>query len=128
MPATCSDEATDHHVRAFTAAGTDVAIQGLRLRGSVFIDGSCTRHPVKDLCRASFAVVMVNSGGIPVISVLAPVWSHLPQTPQAAEYCAYAGAASFFLYRQGVLPHSGCFFPRHILKYLQQRIEDRVQR
>ena len=75
-----------------TAAGTQVSLASLQLRGNIFVDGSCTRHPVNDLNRASFSVVMVNSVAQPVLRIQAPIWAHLPQSPQAAEYCAMAAA------------------------------------
>ncbi len=77
---------------ACTAAGTQVSLGSLQLRGHVFVDGSCTRHPVSDLNRASFSVVMVNSLAQPVLSIKAPIWAHLPQSPQVAEYRAMAAA------------------------------------
>ena len=93
-------------VRAATAAGTGVPTSNLQLRGSVYVDGSCTRHPIRDLSRAGFSVVMCNSKGGEVISVTAPVWAHLPQTPQASEYCAVAGAVQ--LAGPNAVIHSDC--------------------
>ena len=93
VPRPLSATGSDRGIRAHTAAGTAVSTASLRLRGHVFIDGSCTRTPIRELNRAAFSVVMVNPSGKAVIKVAAPVWAHLPQTPQAAEYCAYAAAA-----------------------------------
>ena len=81
-----------HGIVAFTAAGTQVSLGSLQPRGNIFVDGSCTRHPVRDLNRASFSVVMVNSLAQAVLRIQSPIWAHLPQSPQAAEYCALAAA------------------------------------
>jgi len=60
------------------------------LWGKIFIDGSCTSHSVPELRRASWSIVEVNDQGEAVKIVRGPVWDPLPQTPQAAEYCALA--------------------------------------
>ena len=93
-------------VNAVTASGTRVPTDNLQLRGAVYVNGSCTRHPIREMSRASFAVVMCNSRGEEVISVTAPVWANLPQTPQASEYCA-AAAAIELIGPQAVV-HSDC--------------------
>eukprot|EP00959_Pyramimonas_sp_CCMP1952_P113904 2381821-Pyramimonas_sp.AAC.1 len=51
--------------------------------GNVFIDGSCFRHPIRELSRAANSVVMVDDTGDSMCEFRAPVWC--PQTPQSAE-------------------------------------------
>ena len=61
----------------------------LQLEGDLFWDGSCTRHPIKDLCRASWGVVSLDKEGKVFECLAGPVWSVFQQTPQAAEYVGY---------------------------------------
>eukprot|EP00959_Pyramimonas_sp_CCMP1952_P356051 7456774-Pyramimonas_sp.AAC.1 len=52
--------------------------------GSLFIDGSCIRHPVSELCRGAWCVAMVDPEANLVCEVSAPVWPPYAQSPQAA--------------------------------------------
>ncbi len=61
------------------------------MSGHVFHDGSCTTSIFRGLQRASMALVQVDGDAKPVKTVSIPIWGTLPQTPQAAEYAAYAG-------------------------------------
>eukprot|EP00959_Pyramimonas_sp_CCMP1952_P261359 5464352-Pyramimonas_sp.AAC.1 len=65
--------------------------------GHVFIDGSCQRHPIKELSRAVYAITMNAEDGTCLGEARGPVWAHLPQTPQAAEYAARCVAAQFLV-------------------------------
>ena len=67
------------------------------VQGDVYLDGSCTRHIVPELQRAGWAVVQLGDSGDMVARVFGPVWRPLPQTPQAAEFCAYAAATELLL-------------------------------
>ena len=62
------------------------------MKGRIFYDGSCTRRGDQRLDRASWAVVEVNDKDEITAEISGPVWSSLPQTPQAAEYAARAVA------------------------------------
>eukprot|EP00959_Pyramimonas_sp_CCMP1952_P268512 5614402-Pyramimonas_sp.AAC.1 len=63
--------------------------------GHVFIDGSCQRHPIKELSRAAYAVCMHAEDGTCLGEARGPVWAHLPQTPRASEYVARCVAGQF---------------------------------
>ena len=64
------------------------------LCGETFPDGSCTAAPLAELRRASWAVAWPRPCQPGTFDIIAgPVWDTLPQTPQAAEYVAYAVAA-----------------------------------
>ena len=60
--------------------------------GDIFTDGSCTRHSVPDLQRAGWGVAVFRDKQL-VCEAWGPVWAPTPQTPQAAEFCAYSFAA-----------------------------------
>ena len=60
--------------------------------GEIFIDGSCTTHPLASCCRAAWAVVRVLPDGMPTARISGAVPADWPQTAQAAEYFA-AGVA-----------------------------------
>ena len=49
-------------------------------------------HDVPELRRAGWGIVQVDDVGHVVARVYGPVWAPLPQTSQAAEFCAYAVA------------------------------------
>ncbi len=73
--------------------GSGTAIEGVEnwgLQGDIYIDGSCTRCDMEEMQRAGFAIVAVDDQGNVVKTVRAVVPSPLPQTPQAAEFAAYA--------------------------------------
>eukprot|EP00973_Karenia_brevis_P013927 1888833-Karenia_brevis.AAC.1 len=65
------------------------------LTGRVFLDGSCDRHPIAELSRASWAACATTQSGERILKISGPVWDWLPQTPQAAEYVALAASAKF---------------------------------
>ena len=60
--------------------------------GEVFCDGSASRHAVAELRRAAWAIHFTTADGSPKATVSGPVWEHLPQTPQAAEYLSAVAA------------------------------------
>ena len=60
--------------------------------GELFVDGSCTTHPIAECRRAAWAVVRVLANGTRVAWCRGAVPSDWPQSAQAAEYFA-AGAA-----------------------------------
>ena len=62
------------------------------MEGDIYIDGSCTTGPFKELRRAAFAVVAMKEDGQVTATASSPLWRSLPQTPQAAEYVALAAA------------------------------------
>eukprot|EP00959_Pyramimonas_sp_CCMP1952_P170712 3567294-Pyramimonas_sp.AAC.1 len=64
----------------------------MALWGSLFVDGSCLRHPVRELSRAGSCIALVSDNGLLVAEFRAPVWSCYPQTPQSAEFSAYTWA------------------------------------
>ncbi len=64
--------------------------EGDKVSGHVFIDGSCTTNPIKELRRASMGIVMTDDNADPLAVIQVPLWRGLPQTPQAAEYTVYA--------------------------------------
>eukprot|EP00959_Pyramimonas_sp_CCMP1952_P093186 1950596-Pyramimonas_sp.AAC.1 len=59
------------------------------------MDGSCHRHVVKELSRAGWAVTMVGKDGELLGVLKGPVWAPWPQTPQAAEYAAFAFCGAY---------------------------------
>ena len=67
------------------------------LSGHIFIDGSCTKLSYRKLNRATWAVAVVSPDPPHrrEVTVRGNVWAMLPQTPQAAEYCAYAMLCQF---------------------------------
>ncbi len=67
------------------------------LSGHVFIDGSCTVSCVKELQRASFAMVQLDGEARRVKTVSLPLWSTLPQTSQASEHAAYAAVSQLLV-------------------------------
>ena len=88
VPAPSSDKGC----RFMDADGNDLASL-VGFGGEVFIDGSCTQHKVHELRRASWSVRAVDDQGLSKDMVIGPVWAPLPQTPQAAEFCALAAVA-----------------------------------
>ena len=61
-------------------------------RGSVFTDGSAVVGAAPELSRAAWAVAVVADGVVTAVAA-APVYRPLPQTSQAAEWCALVAAA-----------------------------------
>ncbi len=59
------------------------------ISGEVYVDGSCTRHVIKELQRAGSAVVSMGPDGKPRKIIRSLVPAPLPQTPQAAEFAAF---------------------------------------
>jgi len=57
-----------------------------------FCDGSAGRHPVAELRRAAWAVAFFSDTDQLQLKVAGPVWRHLPQTAQAAEYLSATAA------------------------------------
>ncbi len=60
------------------------------LQGNIFIDGSCTTSVWREMQRAAFSAVQVSEEGRAEKTVSMPLWSSLPQTPQAAEHAVMA--------------------------------------
>lgn len=80
---------------AFEGGVTVTSVAGCRLKDlelsdDIYIDGSCTTHPVVGFRRAAFGIVMLSASGEVLATVSGPVWSSLPQTPQAGEHVALA--------------------------------------
>ena len=70
--------------------GSETSQDQLRpLSGMAVVDGSCTTHVIRELTRAAWAVSFTDEEGR-CCTVMGPVWSSLPQTPQAAEHVAMA--------------------------------------
>ncbi len=67
----------------------------LDFQGHFFVDGSCTTHEIPELRRAGWAVVVTNPVGELIATIRSPLWKDLPQTPQAAEFVAYAAAVQY---------------------------------
>ena len=65
---------------------------GREVWGNVFIDGSSTRHPIRELSRAAKNVVMVDDTGDSVAEFRAPVWAPYPQTAQSVEFGCWTWA------------------------------------
>ena len=71
------------------------------------MDGSCSRHIIKELNRAAWCVSLYDKGSDKCRATISgPVWDPLPQTPQASEHVAMAIAAD--LVTQEALPVSDC--------------------
>ena len=64
--------------------------QDFALEGHLFIDGSCHRHPIRELSRTGFGATVLSPGGDPVASMYGPLWAPWPQTPQGGEYGTFA--------------------------------------
>ena len=64
----------------------------LAVQGDVYVDGSCSRHVVREMNRAGWAVVCVDEQGEILARAYGPVCAPLPQTSQAAEFVAFAAA------------------------------------
>ena len=62
------------------------------------MDGSCSRHVIRELSRAAYALVFLNAAGTMVAYAKGAVWSMLQQTPQAAEHQAMAIVPIFVEY------------------------------
>eukprot|EP00959_Pyramimonas_sp_CCMP1952_P335674 7028761-Pyramimonas_sp.AAC.1 len=62
------------------------------------MDGSCLRHAVRELSRASYVWVFLGPGETIVAYAKGTVWGVLPQTPQAAEHQAMACLPIFVEY------------------------------
>ena len=60
--------------------------------GKVTMDGSCNPSPIRGLSRAGIGIVEVDREGNMVREIISPIPAHLAQTPQVAEYVAYAVA------------------------------------
>ncbi len=67
----------------------------LLVQGNFYPDGSCTTHIVPELRRAGLAVSVRSESGTDIMTIDTPLWRELPQTPQAAEYAAYAVATQY---------------------------------
>ncbi len=67
----------------------------LLVQGHFYPDGSCTTHVIPELRRASLAVMVKDEIGNHVMTIDTPLWRELPQTPQAAEYSAFAVATQY---------------------------------
>ncbi len=67
----------------------------LDFQGHFFVDGSCTTHEIPELRRAGWAVVVTTPEGELVATIRSPLWHDLPQSPQAAEFVAYAAAVQY---------------------------------
>ncbi len=78
----------DYLVRAEDEEGNMLEDPGLE--GHIFIDGSCTASVHPGAQRAAFAAVQFDDNARSTKTVSVPLWSTLPQTPQAAEYAAMA--------------------------------------
>jgi len=63
-----------------------------QMQGTIFIDGSCSRHVVKELNRASWCAALFSEENELLCTMKCPVWAPLPQTPQAGEFSGYWGA------------------------------------
>ena len=66
--------------------------------GHLFLDGSCQRHVIRELSRASWCISMSWDDGKCLGEVRGPVWAHFPQTPQAGEYFARCVVSQFIEY------------------------------
>ncbi len=66
-----------------------------KFEGRFFIDGSCSTHVTPEMRRAGWAIVIKDAEDNAVARISSPLWRDLPQTPQAAEYVAYAAAVQF---------------------------------
>jgi hypothetical protein len=64
-----------------------------RLHGHVYPDGSCMPHVLSELCRASWASVMVDAEGRFCRAASGAVPSYIRQTAYAAEWCGAAVTA-----------------------------------
>jgi hypothetical protein len=61
-------------------------------KGDIYVDGSAVRGASCELDRAGWALVAMGADMQLDCAIYGPVWAPLPQTSQAAEFCA-AGAA-----------------------------------
>eukprot|EP00959_Pyramimonas_sp_CCMP1952_P473278 9501468-Pyramimonas_sp.AAC.1 len=52
------------------------------------MDGSCQRHSIKELSRASWGFTAHADDGSKLFSAFGPIWAPLPQTSQAGEHGA----------------------------------------
>ena len=62
------------------------------LQGNIFIDGSSSRHAIKELSRAAWCATLWSDSDELLCTMRCPVWAPLPQTPQASEFSGYWGA------------------------------------
>ena len=77
----------------YTANGIRIEDPALwTLSGDIFYDGSCLQRGTSGLSRGTWAAVQLGPDNRVSVCVSGPVWSSLPQTAQAAEHCARAGA------------------------------------
>ena len=88
-PAECAPAPRAEGGECFQAFGEQCPVP-FTLEGNVYIDGSCTRTPCKELNRAGWGIVQLDCDGRPVRQASGPVWASLPQTSQAAEFAALA--------------------------------------
>ena len=71
------------------------------------MDGSCSRHPIRELNRAAWCLSLYDPGSEkPRVTISGPVWDPLPQPPQAAEHVAMAVAAD--VVTENVQPFRDC--------------------
>ena len=86
-------------MRAFVHGRGEVPLEDFRLSGCLSLDGSCTTAPVREECRASWAVVQFarrlgpDGGLVRLRSLTGLVPAAWPQTPQAAEFAATVACA-----------------------------------
>lgn len=60
------------------------------MQGRNFWDGSCLRHAVKELSRASWAIAAVDAIGKTLATMMGPVWGGIASNPKGSEYSASA--------------------------------------
>ncbi len=65
-------------------------VAGAEFDGDLYIDGSCTASPFIELRRAGASVVACDDKGAERARAIMPIPADLLQTPQAAEYGAFA--------------------------------------
>ncbi len=82
-------------VERFDLGGEQPAGETHSFAGNFYFDGSCTTHVVPELRRAGFSIIIKDPSNKPLARVSTPLWEGLPQTPQAAEFAAYAGAVQY---------------------------------
>ncbi len=66
------------------------ANQKLELGGLLYVDGSCTPSPIRDMARAACSLIEVSEEGDKIRTIEATVPWNLPQTAQCAENLAMA--------------------------------------
>ena len=91
--------------------------RGLALAGDAYPDGAFYPHPIKDLGRAGWSLVVTDGTGNKTVELRGPVPAPLPQSPQAAEYLAVTAAASVFTPGLALFPDCA-----HVVRDLQQAL------